>query len=110
SNPYTAADVGKSIKVAGAGAGGIDLVTTISAFGSAGSITLAAAAGTGVSGAQVVWGTDDGPAIQAAFVALANTGVAPLFDYGICVVATPVGAGNPSHLAIWGTPSVTICQ
>lgn len=108
SNPFGAADVGKSIKVAGAGAGGIDLVTTISAFGGAGSVTLTAPAATGVAGVQFVWGTDDGPAWQSANNTLAGTGIAAFADYGISVIATPV-VGS-SYFTVIGNASVTIAQ
>lgn len=51
SNPFAAGDVGRQIIVRGAGAAGGDLSTTIQNFGSAGSVTLANAAGTTVGGA-----------------------------------------------------------
>lgn len=66
---FTAADVGKAISVKGAaGTGVTTLVTTISAYVSATQVTLAAsnASGGTVSGAIVIWGTDDTSAIQAA--------------------------------------------
>jgi hypothetical protein len=56
SNPFTAADVGSPIIVKGAGAAGADLVTTISAYTSAGQVTLTANAGTTVTGAGAAWG------------------------------------------------------
>jgi len=56
SNPFTAADVGADVVVKGAGAAGADLVTTIAAYVSAGAVTLAAAAGTTVTGASCSWG------------------------------------------------------
>lgn len=61
--PWTAADVGKAIDVAGAGAAGGVLSTTIAAFTSAGSVTLADAAATTVAstatsaGGVAIWGT-----------------------------------------------------
>lgn len=66
---FTAADVGKAISVKGAAATGVTtLVTTIAAYVSATQVTLTAANGSGgaVSGAIVIWGTDDTTAIQAA--------------------------------------------
>ncbi len=48
-NPWTAADVGKAIHVAGAGAAGAVLVTRISSYTSAGEIELADAAATTVT-------------------------------------------------------------
>ncbi|WP_432019910.1 hypothetical protein [Streptomyces sp. 1222.5] len=61
--------VGKAISVKGAGANGVTtLVTTVASRQSATQITLAAtnASGGAVSGAIVIWGTDDTAAIQAA--------------------------------------------
>lgn len=55
SNPFTAADAGRPIIVRGAGAGGADLVTTILSYTSAGAVTLAANAGTTVSGARALF-------------------------------------------------------
>lgn len=61
--------VGKSISVKGAGATGVTtLVTTVASRQSATQITLSAANASGgaVSGAVVIWGTDDTAAIQTA--------------------------------------------
>jgi hypothetical protein len=61
--------VGKSIAVKGAGATGVTtLVTTVASRQSATQITLSAANASGgaVTGAVVIWGTDDTAAIQAA--------------------------------------------
>lgn len=63
---WSSNDVGKSIIVVGAGAAGAALRTTILARVSATAVTLAANAGTTVSGAQTTYGTDD----TAAFAAL----------------------------------------
>lgn len=56
---FTAADVGKYIVVKGAGAAGVPLISTISAFVSSTQVTLAGAASTTVSGVRVAYGTDD---------------------------------------------------
>lgn len=61
--PFAAGDVGKRITVAGAGAGGAMLVTTILAFVSSSAVTLAANAGTTVSAKCVRFGTDNTTAI-----------------------------------------------
>lgn len=55
---FTAADAnyGMPVKVAGAGASGADLVTTVAGYTSATQVTLAAAASTTVSGASAAWG------------------------------------------------------
>jgi hypothetical protein len=62
---FTAADVGKTILVAGAGAAGADLITTIAGFVSGSTVTLSVNASTNVHD-RIVWGTDDAPAWQAA--------------------------------------------
>ncbi|HEY6021626.1 MAG TPA: hypothetical protein VIY48_17685 [Candidatus Paceibacterota bacterium] len=73
SGQFTAADVGKLIMVKGAGPTGVtNLVTTIQTFTSATSVTLAAAATTTVTGAYVLWATDD----TAAFTAATNAAYA----------------------------------
>ncbi len=55
SNPWASGDAGRNIIVRGAGASGNDLLTTISAFGSAGAVTLGANAGTTVTAARAIW-------------------------------------------------------
>lgn len=55
STPFTAGDVGSDIVVRGAGASGADLTTTILSYQSAGQVTLAANAGTTVTGANVIF-------------------------------------------------------
>ncbi len=63
-NPWTAADVGKRIDVAGAGAAGATLTSRIKAYNSAGSVDLWDLAGTTVApsktsaGGVAVWGDD----------------------------------------------------
>lgn len=63
-NPWTAADVGKAIDVAGAGAAGVTLRSRIMAYTSAGQVTLADAAGTTIAptktsaGGVAIWGDD----------------------------------------------------
>lgn len=56
-NTFAATDVGKSIRVPGAGAAGVTLSTTIATRVSATEVTLAAAASTTVSGKSVEWGS-----------------------------------------------------
>lgn len=62
---FTAADVGKVISVYGAGAAGVTLTTTISAFVSSTQVILTDAASTTVSGATFHYGTDDTAAFNA---------------------------------------------
>jgi hypothetical protein len=78
---WAARDVGKTVYVAGAGAAGAELASTIASRQSATQVTLAAVASTSVSGAQIVWGTDDTAAFQGLLAALSaaggGTGVVP---------------------------------
>ena len=62
---FTVADAGKAVHVFGAGTAGASLVATISSV-SGGIATLSLAAGTTVSSAQALFGTDDTNAIKAA--------------------------------------------
>jgi hypothetical protein len=61
---FTVDDVGKFIRVVGAGAAGADLITTIASRNSAASVELAANAATTVTGATAFHGTDDTDAVQ----------------------------------------------
>lgn len=85
STPFVSGDVGKKIMVKGAGATGVTThVATISAFTDSGHVTLSASASTTVTGALVMWATDDTAAIQAAINAAvtwaqANSGSARVF-------------------------------
>lgn len=66
---FQAGDVGKAISVKGAGPTGVTtLITTIASRQSATQVTLTAANASGgaLTGAVVIWGTDDTAAIQAA--------------------------------------------
>lgn len=76
---FTAADVGKYIEVAGAGAAGALLCTTIAAWISATQVTLAANAGTTVAAAAVLFATNDTAAINLA-LAQGRTIYAPGLD------------------------------
>ena len=67
---FAAGDVGKLIRIAGAGPGGSALETTIAAFASANSVSVSTAAAAAVSGRNFVFGSDDTSAIQAAVNAL----------------------------------------
>ena len=69
---FVAGDVGKTIVISEAGAGGTDLFTTISAYNSATSIAIYNNALTTVSGASVCWGTDDTSSIQAGIIDVFN--------------------------------------
>lgn len=59
SQPFKATDVGKLVNVWGAGAAGVSLSGTITAYISPSQVTLSVAAATTVAGATVTFGTDD---------------------------------------------------
>lgn len=98
---FVAGDVGKYIKVGGAGAAGVDLVTTIAAYVSATAVTLTANASTTVSSQEIIFGTDNTTFIQAAIQAAFDAGGGIVyFPYGrylICgALQTSVGGQNPN--------------
>ena len=66
---FTSADVGKSVRVAGAGAAGADLYTTVSSVTNGTTAILAASASTPVSSAWIRVATDDTAAIRNAITA-----------------------------------------
>lgn len=77
SNLWTSADVGKLVKIKGAGTTGtlLYLTTTIATFVSAGHVTTTLAASHTVSSATVDWGTDNATAFAAGnTAAVANNG------------------------------------
>lgn len=89
---FVAGDVGKMIAVAGAGAAGATLNTTVSAV-AAGNATMGTTAGTSVAGTGTGWlGTDNATALQSAMNAATAAGV-PLF------VPVPSGGGCYSYTA-----------
>jgi len=94
SAPFKFTDVGKSIIIGGAGVSGAVLQTTISGFTSSSQVTLAAAAGTTVSAAGLLWGTDNRLAIQTALSPSTNQTISWLSP-GNYMVTCP-GSGNPA--------------
>jgi hypothetical protein len=92
SDAFTAEDVGKAIRVYGAGAAGADLITTILAYVSATAVTLATNASTTIAAKQIKWGTDDTSAIQAAINAVNDSGKAGrvFFPYGWYTINGPL--------------------
>lgn len=72
---WTSADIGKAIVIAGAGAAGATLSTTIASINSATSIEVTVAPSTSIAGtAKCYYGTDDTTAIQAAIDATGQFG------------------------------------
>lgn len=119
---FVAADVGKSVRVYGAGAAGVDLLTTILSYQSATQVTLNTNASTTVSAKQVAWATDDTPAFQAAAAAASAVGggkvYAPVGHYVFAAaLVTSVNSINPNCQVyvplvqvsqVAGTPSNTV--
>lgn len=105
---FTSADVGKLITVVGAGAAGVDLSTTISAFGSGTSITLTAGATTTVSGATYRFATDDSTAINAAITAAAVNGGTVYFPPGNYGLGTTITHANKVRLEGAGPDTTTL--
>ena len=86
---FTSADVGKAVLVKGAGGAGVTtLVTTIASRQSATQVTLSAtnASGGAVSGALVMWATDDTTAVQSAI----NAATTHAQAHGAATVYVPV--------------------
>lgn len=103
SGPFTSSHVGKSIKVFGAGAAGVDLFTTILSFQSSTQVTLSVNASTNVNPGIVQFGTDNKSCIQSALSAASTNGGGtvyfpftnkPYYLFGALV--TSVDAINPN--------------
>jgi hypothetical protein len=104
SNPWVAADVGKTIRVRGAGAAGADHFTTIASFTSAGSIEMTDVAVTSVAGTAVVdWGTDNTTALKAMLDACkaAGGGVCQL-STGVYMVTANLGLTSATGVTVRG--------
>ncbi len=98
---FTTADIGKLITVKGAGVAGAILGTSIASFNSSTSVTLTASAGSTVSAAVTIYGTDDLAAINLAIAAATPTGGTVFFPpggYGITgsIVISPVESATKS--------------
>lgn len=63
---FSADDVGKYIRVGGAGAAGVELLTTIAGYTNSTTVTLTDNASTTVSSQRILWGTDNTSFIQSA--------------------------------------------
>jgi hypothetical protein len=104
---FTAADVGKTIAVEGAGAAGATLTTTIATFVSATNVTLTASAGTTVTGAEVYYGTDNTTNINAAITAVnANGGGVVFFPKGLYLYGSSIDLSSCNNVTLMG-PSRT---
>ena len=105
--PWTLSDVGETILVAGAGANGTDLWTTIASFTNSSTIVLAANAAntipyaTAVIGLAMWGGTDDTTAIQNTINAAVTQNLGVYFSPGVYIFSAtftlPAG-GNPPFM------------
>ncbi len=85
---FAAADVGKVIRISGAGSAGAELRTTIATYTSATQVVLSSAAGATVNGATFLMGADDTAPIQNALnVLVAGLGKLP----GNFIITLPAG-------------------
>jgi hypothetical protein len=97
---FTSGVNGKTIRVPGAGAAGVDLITTMT-FVNATTVTLGVNASTTVSLVPIQWGTDDTAAIQAAITACHSYGGGTVwFPKGVYLIAgaliTSLNSVNPN--------------
>jgi hypothetical protein len=109
SNPYVVGDVGKTVCIAGAGAAGAVLVSTITNYVSAGAVTIATNASATVANANIQWGTDNTTAFNSAIAALTKGGV--LYTPPGIYLATSINATGKSSIrfcgAVQGVNNVT---
>lgn len=97
---FSSNDTGKLIRVYGAGAAGIDLLTTIT-YVNATTVMLGTAATSTASGLRIEWGHDDTAAIQSAINAafVANGGIVYFPNGQYCLfgaLQTSVSGTNPN--------------
>jgi len=111
---FVSTDIGKAIVIPGAGVSGNALVSTITAFISTTSVTLADNATTAVSTSQtIVYGTDDTTSIQNAINYLISIGgklIVPAGDYfinptGLTAIMTNTGDAANNRISIEGDGS-----
>ena len=95
---FTSGDVGKVIRVVGAGSAGATLQTTISAYTDSHDVTLAADASTTVSAATYYYGTDDTTAIQNTITQALATGYPVYLDPGTYITTAALTVGAPLHI------------
>jgi len=95
-SPFVVGDIGKAIEVAGAGAAGAPLITTIATFTDANHIGLTAVAGTAVAGVvqNILWGADDTAALQAWVTACGANGVQGRLDPGYYMITSALSVAN----------------
>jgi hypothetical protein len=90
SNPFVLGDVGKWVMLKGAAAAGVtSLIAQITAFVNSGQVTISVAASNTVSGALLLWATDDTVAVQSAI----NAAVTYAGLHGAATIFFPTGSG-----------------
>ena len=103
---FVSTDAGKTVTVAGAGSGGLVLMTTIASYQSATQVTLTAPAVTTISGAIFSFGTEEHLAVQAAYdAANAANGGTVYFPAGTYFFTSSAGgptAGSYNNITTKG--------
>lgn len=107
SSAFTAADIGKKISVAGAGAAAATLVTTIASINSATSVELTAAASTTVSGEVFCYGTDNDTAIDDAITAAIAADKSLFFADGVYCHGSTIEWNRANNFRVYGGKKVT---
>ena len=114
---FAPTDAGKLIIVVGAGVSGTALETTISAVTDATHVTLTAAASTGVSSAEVCWGTANAAKFQAAFNyappgtsanQATNFGIRLFVPAGRYLLEAGINARNKQFICFTGAGDATV--
>jgi hypothetical protein len=99
---FAATDVGKKIFLPGAGAAGVVLVTTISAYTSTTVVSITDAASTAITAIPCVYGTDDTAAFQAAALSNAHTIIVPLTTGGAIITGqVTIGSSGGTKTQRW---------
>jgi hypothetical protein len=107
---FTDADIGKTIRVAQAGGWPNKVAGTIVSRNSATQVVLSVAATATVNNVGATWGTDSGPALDAALAALVATGGGTILFDGSFLIATAVlqsffDVSNSDTVVLRGTGS-----
>lgn len=90
SNPFASSDINKWVMIKGAAPTGVtSLIAQITGFVNAGHVTISVNASTTVTGAMVLWATDDTASIQTAI----NNAIAYAALHGEATIFFPVSSG-----------------
>jgi len=105
---FTNSDVGKTIRIVGAGTSGATFETTIAAYVSAHAVTLTNAAITNVTGKIFYYGADDTSAWQAAVNQCQSTNGVIEANAGISITSSPLSFSNSCQMIGNGGNSTVI--